>query len=161
MSNNYHSCLVKLAIVSFIAVMVSCEKQVTDLSQYTDPASLAVLKDAKMIQVSSYDTTGGNNDRINIHAGETAEIMNVEGPGMISRIWITIDSRDPDYLRRITLRMYWDEEAEPSVEVPVGDFFGNAFEYKHYTSRFLGMSSGGYYCYFPMPFNNSAKLFQI
>jgi len=40
----------------------------------------------------------------------------------------------------------------------VGDFFGNGFEYTHYTSRYLGMSSGGYYCYFPMPFNKNARI---
>ena len=77
---------------------------------------------------------------------------------MITRIWITIDSRDPYFLRRIMLRFYWDDEMNPSVEVPVGDFFGNGFEYTHYTSRYLGMSSGGYYCYFPMPFNKNARI---
>ena len=54
--------------------------------------------------------------------------------------------------------MYWDDETGPSVEVPVGDFFGSAFQYKHFTSRNLGMSSGGYYCYFPMPFRESARI---
>ena len=147
-----------LCFLSIVMLLYSCEQPVTDLNQYTNPGALPLIKNAKMIQVSSYDTTGGNNDRINIHAGEKAEIMNVEGPGMISRIWITIDSRDPDFLRRITLRFYWDEEEDPSVEVPVGDFFGNAFEYTHYTSRHLGMSSGGYYCYFPMPFKKSARI---
>ncbi len=63
---------------------------------------------------------------------------------------------DPHFLRRILLRMYWDNEENPSVEVPVGDFFGTGFEYKHYIAEYLGMSSGGYYCYFPMPFNKKA-----
>jgi len=156
MDNSKSTFVIKICLLAI--TIFSCERQVTDLSKFTDPANLPMLKDAKMIQVSSYDTTGGNNDRINIHTGEKAEIFNVEGPGMISRIWITIDSRDPDYLRRITLRMYWDDETEPSVEVPVGDFFGNAFEYKHFTSRNLGMSSGGYYCYFPMPFQKNARI---
>lgn len=120
--------------------------------------SLMNIRDAKFVQVSSYDTTGGNNDRINIHAGKTAEIFNEEGPGLITRIWITIDSRDPHFLRRILLRMYWDEEETPSVEVPVGDFFGSPFEYRHYSSKNLGMTSGGYYCYFPMPFNKRARI---
>ena len=118
---------------------------------------LPYLKKSKLLQISSHDTTGGNNDRINILAGETAALAEIEGPGIITRIWITIDSRDPYFLRRILLRMYWDGEENPSVEVPVGDFFGTGFEYKHYASQFLGMSSGGYYCYFPMPFNKSAN----
>ncbi|MBD3225179.1 MAG: DUF2961 domain-containing protein, partial [Caldithrix sp.] len=49
-------------------------------------------------------------------------------------------------------------EENPSVEVPVGDFFGTGFEYTHYFSQYLGMSSGGYFCYFPMPFNKNARI---
>lgn len=121
-------------------------------------SSLPKLRTGKMYQVSSYDRNGGNNDRINIPAGEKAEIANIEGPGTISRIWMTIDSRDPYFLRRILLRIYWDDETEPSVEVPVGDFFGSGFQYKHHTPMYIGMSSGGYYSYFPMPFQKRARI---
>ena len=122
------------------------------------PGEIPWYRNSKMIQVSSYDTTGGNNDRINIHPGQTAEILNVDGPGVITRIWITIDSRDPYFLRRILVRMYWDGEKNPSVEVPVGDLFGSGFGYNHYTARYTGMSSGGYYLYFPMPFREQARI---
>lgn len=140
-------------------ILLSCkvEKQ-ESLGNYLNPGSLPMIKNSKMYQISSYDTTGGNNDRINIPAGKTAEIVNIKGPGIITRIWVTIDSRDPHYLRRILLRIYWDGEKEPSVEVPVGDFFGSGFEYKHHTPQYIGMSSGGYYSYFPMPFNKSARI---
>ncbi|HSD64803.1 MAG TPA: glycoside hydrolase family 172 protein, partial [Ignavibacteriaceae bacterium] len=111
-----------------------------------------------MIQISSYDTTGGNNDRITLTDGEKVVLANLKGPGIISRIWCTIDSRDPYFLRRIVLRIYWDDEQDPSVEVPIGDFFGTGFQYKNYISAYTGMSSGGYYSYFPMPFNKSAKI---
>jgi hypothetical protein len=79
----------------------------SQLERYLSPNSLPYLKNSKLIQISSYDTLGGNNDRINIHPGKTATIADVEGPGIISRIWVTIDSRDPHFLRRILLRMYW------------------------------------------------------
>lgn len=143
-----------------IIVVTSCnfEDRYSHLEDYLSHGNLPKLKEGKMIQVSSFDTTGANNDRINIHAGQKAIIFNPEGPGLITRIWITIDSRDPHFLRRILLRMYWDNEENPSVEVPVGDFFGCGYEYKHYTSQYLGMSSGGYYCYFPMPFNKAARI---
>ncbi len=127
-----------------------------ELENLLDPARLPFLKHSRMVQVSSYDTTGGNNDRISLQPGETAVIARLPGPGVITRIWVTIDSRDPYFLRRIVLRMYWDGEQHPSVEVPIGDFFGTGFEYRHYVSQFVGMTSGGYYCYFPMPFNQSA-----
>lgn len=136
----------------------SCKNEQADLSNYLSPGNISQLKDSRLYQVSSYDTTGGNNDRINIHAGKTAEIANIDGPGVISRIWFTIDSRDKHFLRRILVRMYWDNEEEPSVEVPIGDFFGSGFKYIHHTPQFVGMSSGGYYCYFPMPFNENARI---
>ncbi len=82
----------------------------------------------------------------------------MQGPGVIARIWVTIASRDKHFLRRIVLRMYWDGEEQPSVEVPVGDFFGTGFQYKQYITPFVGMSSGGYYSYFPMPFQKSARV---
>ncbi len=54
--------------------------------------------------------------------------------------------------------MYWDGEATPSVEVPVGDFFGVGFgERRDYASLPLAETSGGYDCYWPMPFHRSAR----
>lgn len=129
-----------------------------DIERLISPSALPYLKSSKLIQVSSNDSTGGNNDRISITPGKKAVLFDVDGPGMICRIWITVDSRDPYYLRRIVLRMYWDDEMTPSVEVPLGDFFGNGFTYKPYISQFLGMTSGGFVCYFPMPFEEHARI---
>jgi hypothetical protein len=112
----------------------------------------------RFVQVSSYDTSGGNRDRLEIAPGATATLLDVEGPGVIQRIWITVSSSDPHYLRRIALEMYWDEETEPSVSVPLGDFFGNGFDKRHYTSMLMGVSSGGFYCYLPMPFARHARI---
>jgi hypothetical protein len=112
----------------------------------------------RFVQISSYDTTGGNRDRLEIAAGATATLLDAAGPGIVQRIWITVSSRDPDYLRRIALEMYWDGESEPSVAVPLGDFFGNGFDKRHYASLPMGVSSGGFYCYLPMPFSRSARI---
>lgn len=151
--------LKNLFVLSFTVVMISCSQSgVSELENCISPGRLPYLKAGKMIQVASFDSTGGNNDRINIHTGKTATIAELEGPGVITRIWLTIDSRDPHFLRRILLRFYWDGEENPSVEAPVGDFFGTGFGYKHYIAQFIGMTSGGYYCYFPMPFNKSARI---
>jgi hypothetical protein len=130
----------------------------TDIQQLLSPGALPYLKNCKLIQVSSADTSGGNNDRISIAPGKKATIFNVEGPGMIVRMWFAIDSRDPYFLRRVVIRIYWDGESKPSVEVPFGDFFGCGFKYKQYISQYLGMTSGGYVCYFPMPFESSARI---
>jgi len=112
----------------------------------------------RFLQISSYDTTGGNRDRLEIAPGDSATLLDIEGPGVIQRIWITVSSSDPHYLRRIALEMYWDGESEPSVSVPLGDFFGNGFDKRHYTSLLMGVSSGGFYSYVPMPFGERARI---
>ncbi|MCK9422017.1 MAG: DUF2961 domain-containing protein [Bacteroidales bacterium] len=142
-----------------LLMLSSCNTgNLTDIQRLLSPAALPYLKSSKLIQVSSYDTTGGNNDRITIAPGAKAIIFNVDGPGMISRIWFTIDSRDPFFLRHVVIRMYWDHEKNPSVEVPLGDFFGSGFKYQPYISQYLGMTSGGYICYLPMPFERHARI---
>jgi hypothetical protein len=148
-----------LTIVIALFLLTGCENpNRADLEKILSPGALPYLKESKLVEVSSYDTSGGNNDRIVIPAGKTATILDVPGPGVIVRIWFTVDSRDPYFLRRILLRMYWDDEEDPSVEVPFGDFFGCGFGYKQYSTPYLSMSSGGYTCYFPMPFEDNAKI---
>ena len=148
----------RFLIVTIILLIFTSLAAQTTLDNILSPARLPYLKNSTLKQISSFDSTGGNNDRINLLDGQTATIAEMKGPGVITRIWITIDSRDPFFLRRIVLRMFWDDEKYPSVEVPVGDFFGTGFEYTHYMSEFVGMSSGGYYTYFPMPFQKKARI---
>lgn len=112
----------------------------------------------RFLHVSSYDTTGGNRDRHELAPGDSVVLLDVEGPGVIRRIWVTVASEDPHYLRRIALKMYWDGEEEPSVAVPLGDFFGNGFSKVHYTALPMGVSSGGFYVYLPMPFRSRARI---
>ncbi|MEJ2204071.1 MAG: DUF2961 domain-containing protein [Gemmatimonadota bacterium] len=108
--------------------------------------------------VSSYDTTGGNRDRHEVAVGDSVVLVDVGGPGVIRRLWMTVASPDPHYLRRISLEMYWDDEVEPSVRVPLGDFFGNGFDRRHYAALPMGVSSGGFYSYLPMPFHRRARI---
>lgn len=138
-------------------LLASCGKRLH--FQY-DGSYSDYYENGKLIQVSSHDTTGGNNDRVNLKPGEAKVIADVDGPGIFTRMWVTTDAdfTDRDYLRNILIRIYWDGEENPSVEVPLGDFFGNAFAYRHHLPMYVGMSSGGYYCYFPMPFNKHARI---
>lgn len=102
-----------------------------------------------------------------VKPGEKYTLVEYNSPGIITRLWMTVsgwfwehwDVRkekypDPTILKKLILRIYYDGNPFPSVEAPVGDFFGIGLcEYKHYLSKYLGMSSGGFYCYLPMPFN--------
>lgn len=148
--------ILNLLLLFFVT---SCEMgNRENIAGLIDPAELPYLKNSKMIQVSSLDTSGGNDDHIQLAPGKKVNILDVEGPGMITRIWLAVDSPDPYYLRRIVIRMYWDNESKPSVEVPLGDFFGNGFTYRQYISQYLGMTGGGFICYFPMPFESNARI---
>ncbi len=121
--------------------------------------TLPFLKDFRAAQESSYDRTGGNDDFVSIEAGASAVLADIRGAGCVSRIWVTIASPDLYILRRCVIRMYWDGEDQPSVEAPIGDFFGVGFsEYRDFAALPLGMTSGGFYCYFPMPFSKSARI---
>jgi hypothetical protein len=114
----------------------------------------------KSLKQSSYDRTGGNRDSWNIAAGATHEVFNAQGPGVISHIWFTISARSSDHLKEIVLRAYWDGNEKPSVEAPVGDFFGlNLNSYFNYESRYLACSPGrSLNCYFAMPYRRSARI---
>ena len=87
----------------------------------------------------------------------TTTLMDVDGPGVIQHIWITLD--EPWY-RDIILRIYWDDEPTPSVEVPVGDFFCNGWKQRvNIAALPINVNpSGGFNCYFPMPFRRHAKI---
>ena len=113
-------------------------------------------------RVSSSDTTGGGGDRIpDIRPGDKLTFFDVKGAGVINHIWITIA---PMRIERndIILRMYWDGNDFPSVESPIGPFFGQGWnESYNFTSLPLaaGPSTGtGLVSYFSMPFSNGAKI---
>jgi hypothetical protein len=111
-------------------------------------------------RISSFDRTGGNNDRLNIPPGETVTLAEIEGPGAIHHIWVTI-SAEPFYGRKIVLRMYWDEEESPSVESPIGDFFGVGHGLdRNFSSLPINCSSEGRARngYWYMPFRRSARI---
>ncbi len=61
--------------------------------------------------------------------------------------------------KKVYLRIFFDDEEEPSVNCPLGDFFGTGFgNYKHYWSRYINTTSGGYVCNFHMPFKKKARV---
>jgi hypothetical protein len=96
------------------------------------------------------------NPYIRIHSGETITIAEMEGPGAIQHIWMT-----PTGNWRFTIiRIYWDDEKEPSVECPVGDFFGMGWGvYAPLVSLPVCVNPGSAFnCYWTMPFRKKCKI---
>src|SRR6185312_1774457 len=112
------------------------------------------------LKQSSFDRTGGNRDSWPIAPGATQEVFNASGPGVITHIWFTIAAQGQHHLKEIVLRIYWDGLQKPSVETPIGDFFGlNLGQYSLYQSAFLNCSPvKALNCYFAMPFRKAARI---
>ncbi|MFP3950571.1 MAG: glycoside hydrolase family 172 protein [Candidatus Bathyarchaeia archaeon] len=125
-------------------------------------AGLPMLRDFRRRRSSSHDETGGNRDYVVVQPGDEAVLVEMDGAGCVKHIWVTIRSEEVNYLRKLVLRMYWDGEEHPSVEVPIGDFFGIGHGLAtNYISAPLQMSpedGKGFNCWWPMPYSDSAKI---
>ena len=93
-------------------------------------------------------------------AGATETLLDQQGPGMIRHIWMTSHARTPDAMRNVILRMYWEDNDVPSVEAPLGDFFGVAHgaAVPMYSDLVLMQEGRGLNCYIPMPFSTRARI---
>jgi hypothetical protein len=98
-------------------------------------------------------------DTLSLPAGETGTLLELSGAGAITGLKLDISPSTRSVLADCKLRMFWDNEAIPSVDVPLGHFFGSGVGEIDFKSLPIGMStSGWYYCYFPMPYWKSAKI---
>ena len=96
-------------------------------------------------------------------AGGSLTLADIEGPGVIRHIWITVPDRTeggPFVLRDLVLRMYWDDEEQPAVEAPLGDFFCNGFAARALVTSepIVVAPTGGMNSYIPMPFRRRARI---
>ncbi|MDO8589000.1 MAG: DUF2961 domain-containing protein [Armatimonadota bacterium] len=129
---------------------------------------LTRVQRARTLRSSSWDQSGRNGDAWRIEPGQTAVLADLKGPGCITHIWMTQGGGTP--LRDAVLKIYWDDETEPSVLAPLGDFFclghgilhsfqslpftvsvNEAHEKKFGTSCALN-------CYLQMPFRKAARI---
>ncbi|MFC1725024.1 glycoside hydrolase family 172 protein [candidate division KSB1 bacterium] len=93
---------------------------------------------------------------IRIQPGETFTLADINGSGAIQHIWMTPAGN----FRYAILRFYWDGEKEPSIEVPVGDFFASGWgKFAQVSSMPVAVNPGsGLNCYWVMPFRKSCKI---
>jgi hypothetical protein len=153
----------KCPLILALLIMLSCST--IPLSAQSALKTISTIKDGvKSKRISSFDRSGGNNDRFeNIDPGETLTIAEIEGAGCINHIWITISPEAPELNRSdIILRMYWDGEDYPSVESPIGPFFGQGWDETYpWISLPLAASpvkGNALVSYFKMPFAKGARI---
>ncbi len=109
-----------------------------------------------------------NRDNFNVPPGATHTLMDVKGPGVITHMWLTFLSPEPqDWAKNgsanhqeMLLRIYWDGSKRPGVEAPVGDFFANCFGKRSEVVSLPVIVDHGnaYNCFWPMPFRKSARV---
>ena len=108
-------------------------------------------------------------DNVRIGPGETFSFPAMDGPGCIVNMWFTFTPfhitrmlkyrKSWNARKKLRIQIYFDDNQIPSVDAPIGDFFGVGFgEYKEYQSKYLEECSGGYVCRFPMPFKENARV---
>jgi hypothetical protein len=154
----------KPALLSVVVPVLGLISSLQAQSLFGNPLTdLARLKpfEARRASSSDPDWKNGNADARPIAPGGTLTLAELEGPGVITHIWFTIAHDAPFYSRLLTLRMYWDGEEHPSVECPIGDFFGIGHGVDQpFVSLPVRVSSDGRArnCYWPMPFRKSARI---
>jgi hypothetical protein len=118
------------------------------------------LGDYESRRSSSYDRSGANGDYRSLAPGETLAVLEAAGPGEVRHIWITMDAPEAYHLKKVVLRMYWDGESNPSVEAPIGDFFGLGLgTYTVFHSALVAVAPDkALNAWFPMPFSRRARI---
>ncbi|KXK40095.1 MAG: hypothetical protein UZ16_OP3001000219 [Candidatus Hinthialibacteria bacterium OLB16] len=93
---------------------------------------------------------------VKIAPGQVFELADIEGPGAIQQIWMTPTGN----WRFSIIRFYWDDEETPSIEAPVGDFFGMGWcQYAHLNSLPVCVNPGSAFnCYWEMPFRKKCRI---
>ena len=124
-------------------------------------ASLPVIRNYRSKRVSSWNTDGRNHDCWKIEPGDRTVLADIEGAGCVKHIWLTMGCNEPAFPRKVVLRAWWDGEDKPSIECPIGDFFGLGHGLrKNFTSLPLTMSpqdGKAFNSFWPMPFVAGAR----
>jgi Protein of unknown function (DUF2961)/HEAT repeats/HEAT repeat/PBS lyase HEAT-like repeat len=152
-----------LVLTCFVCVFaVACVLGQTPANDFMDSMGLARLKNYSSERVSTGNRfVYSNDDSKRIMPGETMEVANLTGPGMVTHIWITVAQNEFAWPRLLRFRVYYDGHKTPSVDAPLGDFFavGHGSE-RDVSSMMIRDSSFGRArnSYWPMPFHKSCRI---
>lgn len=129
---------------------------------------LVFPREGRRARASSWDRRGANDDHVVVGPGEAHALLDVAGAGVVTHVWITVNTENPNYLRDVVLEMTWDGHAHPAVVAPLGDFFclGHA-RMASVTSLPITVVAGGtsgakgmgaLNCWFAMPYARGARI---
>lgn len=144
-----------------IVLVLLLQNRIHGLAQ--DPLDAITLRqnyEARRASSSERDLKG-NGDSIPIPPGKSLTLLDADGPGVITHFWNTIAAFDPFAGRSVVLRIYYDGNDHPSVQAPLGDFFGVGHgALKAFTSMPVTVSASGLSrtCYWRMPFRKHIKV---
>ncbi len=127
-----------------------------------DPLGLARLKPYTAGRVSSDNrVVFSNDDSRKIMPGETLVLADLAGPGMVTHIWVTVADNEFAWSRLARIRVYYDGRRTPSVDAPLGDFFGIGHGYERDLSTMMIRNSSfgrARNTYWPMPFRKACRI---
>jgi hypothetical protein len=157
---NKHFILALPATSLLVAAVNGCVEP--SALRISDPFHLTASKNFTAHRASSNNPDwSSNDDSKRPIPGETTVLADLQGPGVVNHIWMTIADNEYGWPRLLRLRVYYDGSEIPSVDAPIGDFFavGNGFE-SEVESLMVRNSSAGRArnCYWPMPFRKSCKV---
>ena len=126
--------------------------------------SLFTATGARSRRASSWDRRGRNWDFVIVGPGQTAVLLEHDGPGCVTHLYCALAFPEVTDYRDAILRCFWDGEETPSVEVPLGDFFALAHaRVRELHTPLVSVNPGfgssfGLNCFFPMPFSRGARI---
>lgn len=127
-----------------------------------DPAALTRVQEGDARRSTSNNPDpDSNDDSLRPIAGETVVIADLQGPGVVTHIWLTVAANEYGWPRLLRLRAYYDDNPTPAVDAPVGDFFGvgHGFERSINSVMVRNSSSGrSRNSYWQMPFQKRLRL---
>jgi len=153
---------VKLAVAALLLALGSpaTAQDLFQFQQHTSHWTSPETRDAPRGQGGRENQGAKGHPYDTIRAGQSLVLANIQGAGIIRRIWITVETRTPEMLRSLRLEMFWDGAGKPAVSVPFGDFFGAALGQTVAFENALFSSPEGrsFNTIVPMPFRRGARM---
>ena len=151
-----------LTFAILAACCISAVSAQTPTNDLPDSLGLTQLKKYSSHRVSSGNSyIASNDDSKRIMPGDTLVMADVAGPGMVTHIWLTVASNEFAWPRLLRIRVYYDGHKTPSVDAPLGDFFGVGHgSERNLNSMMVHDSSFGRArnSYWPMPYRKSCRI---